>query len=225
MPPRQTFNSRAYTPSPSTSPQRSPISPTPTSVDVTYQVVRIKPTETDWLTPNPSDLIQIIGPVSGASTPVPDNEEAAEDDGFEIQCAARLTWGDKSIYLTCLYYPSASLFMGFRGCADKTVNAVDEAEPVKSVGVTMQDAIFSEEETEGEMVEDEDMRDDGGNPFMVLHVNKGLGGSVRLYCKKVTDSQNRLTERVGEILGLDKSGNEMDDDADVVGRRSQKIIL
>ena len=96
---------------------------------------------------------------------------------------------------------------------------------MKSVGVTMQDAIFSEEETGGEMVEDEDMRDDGGNPFMVLHVNKGLGGSVRLYCKKVTDSQNRLTDRIGEILGLDKSDNEMDDDVDVVGRRSQKIIL
>ena len=193
-------------------------------MDVTYQVVRIKPTETDWLTPNPSDLIQIIGPMSGGSTPVPDNEEAAEDDGLEIPCAARLTWGDKSIYLTCLYYPSASLFTGFRGCADNTVDAADEAEPVKSVGVTMQDAIFSEEETGGEMVEDEDMRDDGGNPFMVLHVNKGLGGSARLYCKKVTDSQNRLTDRVGEILRLVKSDNEMDDDVDVVGRRSQKIL-
>lgn len=218
--PRQTSSRAGYTPSPSTSPPSDLLSPNLTSVDVTYQVVRIKPTSKDWLTPSPSDIIQIIGPVSRVNTPISDDEEAAEDDGFGVPCAAHLSWGNKSIHLTCLYYPSASLFMDFGGCIDETANAADEAERVRSVSVTMQDVIFGKEETGGEVVEDEDVRDDDGNPFMVLHVNEGLGasGSARLYCKKVPDRQNGLTDGIVESLGLEKSEDRMDAEIDVVGQ-------
>lgn len=211
-PPRRACNSAIYTPSPGTKAPSRPFSRTPTSVDVTYQIVRIKPSNTDWLTPKPSDLIQIIGPVSGGNTPKADDEDAAaaENDGFVIPCAARLNWDGKSIHLKCLYYPSASIFTGFGECADETANAADEAERAQSVSVTMQDAISREDETGGEMVEDENVRDDDGNPFMVLHVNRGLAGSARLYCKKVMHSHNGLTDGVGEILGLDKSDEKMD---------------
>lgn len=81
----------------------------------------------------------------------------------------------------------------------------DEAYRVSSVGITMQDAIFSEEEREEEIVEGgEDVRDDNGNPFLVLHVNRGLGAAARLYCKKLPSSQNGLTNGFFEELGLDK---------------------
>lgn len=46
-------------------------------------------------------------------------------------------------------------------------------------------AIFHGGETESAMTLGEDKRDDNGIPFLVLHVQEGLGGSARLYCKKV----------------------------------------
>ena len=166
---------------------------------MTYQIVRVKPANTDWLTPSPSDLVQIVGPVSKGDGTISDDEEAATevDDGIEVPCEAHLTWGERWISLTCLYDSSAALFTRVAGCADGAGNVADEAGGVKSVAITMQDAIFREEEAEDEMVEDEDMRDDNGNPFMVLHVNRGLDGSTRLYCKKVTDGQNGRSDGLG----------------------------
>lgn len=133
-------------------------------------------------------------------------EEEDDDDCFEIPCAAHLTWGGRSIYLNCLYYSSsATLFADIGDCSDKTAKMADEAYRVSSVGITMQDAIFSEKETEEEIVEGgEDVRDDNGNPFLVLHVNRGLGASARLYCKRLPSSQNGLTDGFLQELGLDK---------------------
>ena len=148
-----------------------------------------------------------------------DAGEGEEDDGFVIPCAAHLTWGDRSIHVTCSYYPSASLFLNSEECAYETLGLVDKPDDVKSVGVTMQEAIFPKEESQGEMGEDGDMRDDNGNAFMILHVNKGLNGSARLYCKKVTNSQNGLSDGVGESSGLDKSAEEIGGKIDIVGRR------
>lgn len=216
-PPSQTSHSATYTPSPSTTPPSSHCSPTPTSVNVTYRVVGIKSINSDWLTPKPSDLIQITGSLAGVNTPISDGEDAAaEEDPVEIPCEARLTWGKISIHLTCLYYPSAPLFTDFGECKDETVDGADEAERLKSVSVTMQSAICSGEEMGGEMAEDEDVRDDDGNPLLVLHVNEGLDGSARLYCKKVTDGQNGLTDAVGESLGLGKNDEDMDEGEDTL---------
>lgn len=196
---------------------------------MTYRIICIKPTNTDWLTPRSSDAVQITGPVSKNSTDIYDDEEAAakEDgnDGFEIPCSAHLTWGDRSIDLECRYYPSFSLFTDVGECADKTADMADEADRVKSVSLTMQDAIFSEKKREhDEIVNDEDMRDDHGNPFLVLHVNRGVCGSTRLYCKKVTDSQNCLMDGVGD-LGMIQSAEEIGDETDVVRQGNQKMIL
>ena len=210
-----------YIPSPNPDPPSSLLSPNPTSVDATYQIVRIKPAKAGWLTSNPSDLVHIKGPLSEGNTSICDFEEEAEDNGFKIPCVA---WRDRLIHLTCLYNPSASIFTDFGGYADETVNTADEAEPIKSLTVKMQKAIFGEESTGEKRVEDEDMRDDGGNPFMVLHVNKGfIGvnkgfiGSARLYCKKFADSQDGLTDGVDENLGLDKSDEGMGDVVDAAG--------
>lgn len=225
-PPTPSRQTSTYQPCPNTDPPPSLLSLDPYSVDVTYHIVRIKPAKAGWLSPNSSALVQIIGPVPKGNTSVCDNEEAAaEEVGFEIPCAARVTWHDRSIRLKCLYYPSVSLFTGFEEYADETVNAAGDAECVKSVSVTMQDTIFGEEGTGNKMVKDVDMRDDNGNPFMVLHVNKGLAGSARLYCKKLTDSQNSLADGVDESLGLDKGNEEMDDHMDVAGWKNQKMIL
>ena len=84
-----------------------------------------------------------------------------------------------------MYHPSAGLITDVGKCADETDRIADEADRVNSVGITMQDVLSSKRENQDEMEEDEDMRDDNGNPFMVLHVNQRLGGSARLYCKKV----------------------------------------
>ena len=215
----------AYTPSSISTPPSSlcssPSTPT-TIVDVTYQIVLIKPTNNrDWLMPSPSDRVQITGPVGSrggnaakcneggiVEVDVESGQRQGEgDDGFEIPCAARLTWGDRSIHLRCSYYPSVSLFTDPRGRADDETVVVwadddddddDEADEVRSVGITMQDAIFPEEDDEDEMAvdQDEDVRDDNGNAFMILHVNKGLAGvSARLYCKKVTKSPQRSDGR------------------------------
>ena len=163
--------------------------------------------------PGPSDIVQIIGPVSRSNAAISGDEEAAEeeddddDDRFEIACAAHLTWGGRSIYLNCLYYSSsATLFADIGECAEKTAKMADEPDGVSSVGITMQNIIFSaEERAVDEMVEGgEDVRDDNGNPFLVLHVNRGLGASARLYCKKISNSRNALRDGFFESLGLDK---------------------
>ena len=152
--------------------------------------------------PGPSDIVQIIGPVSRSNAAISGDEEAAEeedddDDRFEIACAAHLTWGGRSIYLNCLYYSSsATLFADSGECVDKTAKMADEPDRVSSVGITMQNIIFSaEERAVDEMVEGgEDVRDDNGNPFLVLHVNRGLGASARLYCKKIPNSRNAVRD-------------------------------
>ena len=216
---RRRSASVANTTPPSTVP---PSSPYTTRVDVTYQIVRIKPANIDWLIPSPSDLVQIIGAVPRGHATESDDEAAAadeEDDAFEIPCAAHLTWGASSIYLTCLYYPSASRFTVPGECA----HMADKTDSVKSVGITMQDTIFREEEREDEVAED--MRDDNGNPFMVLHVNKGIAGSARLYCKKITASRNGLMEKVGEKLGLDMSSEGTGDQVDVIRRIDRRMPL
>ena len=142
--------------------------------------------------PSPSDFVQITGPVSRA---VSDAEEAAaaeeeeEEDGLRIRCAAHFSWGDWSVSLSCLYHSPTAIFTDAGECADATVNAADKADRANGVSITMQDAIFSQEKTADETVGEEDMRDDNGNPFMVLHVNNWLGRSARLYCKKVFHSQ------------------------------------
>ncbi len=216
---RQISASVAYTAPPST---ERPSSPYTTRVDVTYQIVRIKPTNTDWLIASPSDLVQIMGAVSRGHATKSDDEAAAadeEDDAFEIPCAAHLAWGASSIYLTCLYYPSASHFTASGECA----HMADKADSVKSVGITMQDTIIRKEEREDEIAED--MRDDNGNPFMVLHVNKGIAGSARLYCKKITASRNGLMDKVGEKFCLDKSSEETGDQVDVIRRTDRRMPL
>ena len=183
----------------------------------------------DWLLPSPSDRVQITGPVvsSTGSKPAKCNEggkvevdvvEARarqgkrddDDDSFdddEIPCAAHLTWGERSIHLRCSFYPSVSHFTDSGGRADDEMVVVgwadDEEEEaddeVRSVGITMQDAIFPGEDemaVDEDEDEDEDVRDDNGNAFMILHVNNGLAGvSARLYCKKVTKSPQRASGR------------------------------
>lgn len=152
-------------------------------------------------------------------------DEDAEDDNYGISCLFHLAWGDNSVRLTCLYYPSSSLFTDFGRCIDETANAVDEAGHVRSVNVTMQDTVFNMIETGGEMTEDEDVRDDDGNPFLVLHVNEGLAESTRLYCKRVTDRQNGLTDKVVEYLGREKIEERVDDEIDGVAQRNWKMRL
>lgn len=181
---------------------------------MTYRIVGIKrPAHADWLTPRPSDLVQITGPV--ATTAVCDGGggggggAAAEgnDEGFGIPCAAHLSWGDRSVHLECLYHSPAALFTVAGKCADETADAADGADRVDSVGITMQDAIVVSgggEGDEGVEDDDDDVRDDNGNPFMVLHVNRGLGGSARLYCKKVPQSRIGLTAGSGESLAVGK---------------------
>ena len=196
-------------------------------MDALYRIVRIKPTNRDWLMPSPSDFVQITGPVSRGSTVVSDAEVAAaeeEEDGFRIPCAAHLSWGDRSVSLECLYHSPAAIFTHARKCADETVNVADEADWVNGVSITMQDAIFSQGKTEDETVEGEDMRDDNGNPFMVLHVNNWLGRSARLYCKKVSHSQIGLTDDLGESLDLEKSDEKVDDQIGAVIQRDEKMI-
>lgn len=81
----------------------------------------------------------------------------------------------------------------------------DKADRVNSVGITMQDAIVVSGGGKGDqLMENDDMRDDNGNPFMVLHVNRGLGGSARLYCKKVPRSQIGLVDGFREGLAVKK---------------------
>lgn len=126
------------------------------------------------------------------------------DAGFEIPCAAHLTWGDRSVHLECLYHAPAAHFTVAGKCADETADVADKADRVNSVGITMQDAIVRKEGKGDKGLENDDMRDDNGNPFMVLHVNKGLGGSARLYCKKVLHSQIGLTDGFGEGLAVEK---------------------
>ena len=174
-------------------------------MDALYRIVGIKPTNRDWLMPSPSDFVQITGPVARGSTAVADVEEAAaeeeeEEDGFRIPCAAHLSWGDRSVSLECLYHSPAAIFTRARKCADETVNEMDG---VNGVSITMQNAIFSQGRTVDETAEEEDMRDDNGNPFMVLHVNNWLGRSARLYCKKVSHSQIGLMDDLGENLDLE----------------------
>ena len=168
--------------------------------------------------PSPSDLVQITGPVSWHDTTISDDEKAAaeEDDRLEIPCAAHVTWGDRSIHLNCLYHLSAALFTDVGECTDATPNMTNKADPVNSVGITMQNAILSGKGKGGEMTEDEDTRDDNGNPFMVLHVNKGLGASARLYCKKVPYGQMSLTGGFAENLAATKSGEGLGDSMDYV---------
>ena len=172
--------------------------------------------------PSPSDFVQITGPVSRGSTVVSDAEVAAaeeeeeeeeEKDGFRIPCAVHLSWGDRSVSLECLYHSPAAIFTHAKKCADETVNMATEADWVNGVSITMQDAIFSQGKTEDETVEGEDMRDDNGNPFMVLHVNVNNwpGRSARLYCKKVSHSQIDLTDDLGESPDLEKSDEEVHD--------------
>ena len=173
--------------------------------------------------PNPSDFVQITGPVSRGST-----EEAAvgeeEEDRFRIPCAAHLSWGDRSISLECLYHSPAAIFTNAGECADETVNEADKADRANGVSITMQDAIFRKGKTEDETVEEEDMRDDNGNPFMVLHVNNWLGKSARLYCKKVCDSQIGLTDDLSDSLELEQSDEEVGDQIDAVVQSSKKMI-
>ncbi len=157
------------------------------SVDVTYQIVSIKFTNSHWVTPFPTDHIQITGPISRDDNHISDNEAALEDDDFGISCAAYLVWGDRSINLTCVYFPSASLFIDFRECEDETTNATARADCAESVGVSMRDARVCGEDIVGAMTVDEDMRDDNGTPFLVLHVNVELHGAARLYGKRVED--------------------------------------
>ena len=142
--------------------------------------------------PSPSDFVQITGPVSRGSDAVSDaeEEEEEEEDGFRIPCAAHFSWGDWSVSLSCLYHSPTAIFTDAGECADARVDVADRA---NGVSITMQDAIFSQGKTEDETVGEEDMRDDNGNPFMVLHVNNWLGRSARLYCKKVSHSQIGLT--------------------------------
>ena len=192
--------------------------------------------------PRPSDLVQIRGPVFRGDSAVFDDEEAAaavaaeeeaeeEEEGvFEIPCAAHLTRGDRSIHLNCLYYSSsATLFTDNRECADETVKMADETDRVSSVGITMQDVIFCAEESgdnkETVEGEGEDVRDDNGNAFLVLHVNRGLGASARLYCKKIPNSRNGLMDGFVESLGLYKWRRETSGGVNVVGRRSQKVTV
>ena len=158
-----------------------------TSVDVTYQVVAIKLTNSDWVAPFPTDHIQITGPISRGNNHKSDNEAASEYDDFEISCTAYLLWGDGSINLTCLHYPSASLFIEFRECEDETANLTGRADRAESVDVSMRDAKVCGEDIVGAMTVDEDMRDDNGTPFLVLHVNVEFYGAARLYGKRVVD--------------------------------------
>ena len=214
-PSRQKLNLVPYTPSPSTTPPSSTPS-TPINVDLTYRIVSIKPANTDWLTPSPSDLVQITGPVFKRNTTVSHAEETAAEaeDGFQIPCAAHLTWDDRSVSLKCLYHSSAGILTDVGDCADETVDKANEADRVNSVAITMQDAIFCKGKLGNVTVKEEDMRDDNGNPFMVLHVNIGLGRSVRLYCKKVSYRQICLTD---ERSDLEESGEEVGDQIDSVG--------
>ena len=182
--------------------------------------------------PSHSDFVQITGPVSRGSA-VSDAEEAAveeeeeeeeeEEDGFRIPCAARLSWGDRSVSLECLYHSPAAIFTDAGVCADETVIMADKADRVNGVSITMQDAIFGKGKTEDETVEEEDMRDDNGNPFMVLHVNNWLGRSARLYCKKVSHSQISLMDDLNESLDLENSDEEVGDQIDAVVQRDKKV--
>ena len=191
-------------------------------MDALYRIVRIKPTNRDWLMPSPSDCVQITGPVSRGSTAVSDAEEAAveeEEDGFRIPCAARLSWGGRSVSLECLYHSPAAIFTDAGECADETAIMADKEDRVNGVSITMQDAIFGKGKTEDETVEEQDMRDDNGNPFMVLHVNNWLGRSARLYCKKISHSQIGLMNDLNESLDLEKSDEEVGDQIDAVVQR------
>ena len=174
--------------------------------------------------PSPSDFVQITGPVSKGSTAISDAEEEEEEDSFRIPCAAHLSCGDRSVSLECLYHSPAAIFTDVGQCADETVHVADEADRVNGVSITMQDAIFSQGKTEDETVEEEDMRDDNGNPFMVLHVNDWLGKSARLYCKKVSHSQTGLTEDLSESLDLEKDVKVGGDLLGTVVRRDEKMI-
>ena len=175
--------------------------------------------------PSPSDFVQITGPVSRGSTAVSDAEEAAvEEDGFRIPCAAHLFWSDRSVSLECLYHSPAAIFTDAGECADEMVNVADKAGRVNGVSITMQDAIFGKGKTEDETLEGQDVRDDNGNPFMVLHVNNWLGRSARLYCKKVSHCQIGLTDDLSESLDLEKSDEEVGDQIDAVVQRDKKMI-
>ena len=138
-----------------------------TSVDITYQIVSIKLTNSDWVAPFSTDHIHITGPIPKDNIDMSDNEAPSEDENFEIPCAAYLVWGDRSIKLTCLYYPSFSLFTDFRECED-------------GEGIV------------GAMTEDQDMEDDNGTPFLVLHAKAGLCGPARLYGKRVVHRREEI---------------------------------
>ncbi|CAF9930232.1 hypothetical protein IMSHALPRED_008123 [Imshaugia aleurites] len=182
MPPstpyRQTSSSASDAPSPSTDQTSIFSALAVTSIDFIYQIVQIKPTGSDWVTPSPTDHIQITCRVPRDKPQEPDDdEEACEDEDSAIPCAACLVWGGRSINLTCLYLPAALLFTDFEGCRDETANGTDRRDRVESLGFGL--------ETGGGTVLDEDMRDDNGTPFLVLHVIGELHGSARLYCKRV----------------------------------------
>ena len=53
---------------------------------------------------------------------------------------------------------------------------------VRSVPVSVQETIFVMT-----MTMDEDMKDDNGTPFLVLHVYERRYGSARLYCKRAVE--------------------------------------
>ena len=203
-------------------------------MDALYRIVRIKPTNRDWLTPSPSDFVQITGPISKGDTAASaaetatakEEEEKEQEDEFRIPCAAHLSWGDRSVSLECLYHSPAAIFTHARERADGTVNvAAGQADRVKGVSITMQDAIFAHGRTGDETVEgEEDMRDDNGNPFMVLHVKNWLGRSARLYCKKVCRGQIGPRDDRSESLDLERSDEEVGDRIGAVGRREEKMI-
>lgn len=177
--------------------------------------------------PSPSDFVRITGPISRGSTAISDAKEAAveeDEDRFRIPCTAHLSWGNRSVSLECLYHSPAAIFTDVGECTDEIVNVADKADRVNGVSITMQDAIFSQGKTEGEKVGEEDMRDDNGNPFMVMHVNNWLGRSARLYCKKVPHSQTGLTDDLSESLDLKRSDKEVGDHLGAVVRGDEKMI-
>ena len=216
-----------YSPSPSTTPPSSTsYFSSPARVDALYRIVRIKPTNRDWLMPSPSDFVQITGPVSRGSIAISDAEEVVvegEEDHFRIPCVAHLSWGDWSVSLECLYQSPAAIFTDAGECADETANVADKVDRANGVSITMQEAIFRQGKMEDETVEEEDMRDDNGNPFMVLHVKNWLGRSARLYCKKVSHSQIGLTDDLSESLELEKSDEEVGGQIDAMVQRDKMI--
>lgn len=163
-----------------------------TSVDALYQIVRVKTKSSDWVTPTPKDLVHFFGPVLGGNKYTSNDEATLESDGSKILCAGRVVWGDRLIYLECLYHPSTSLFTDVESWEDETVSAKDRADRVETVGVSMQNAVCRGEQTGRVLTADEDVRDDNGSSFLVIHVNKGLSGSTRLYCKRMMKRRGGL---------------------------------